>query len=148
MKSGKPWRLAAMGPAVAAGLCIFAATSGSAAGVQPAIVGVSSERLAMHGLQLLPANRPPAITEQRALTLTRSSVGRDFLGAPLVRQVLLARVVRTAPPLDCLCWIVSLDPSGFQPLLPFPGAAKPNVNFYVAYIDATGGRWLFTEAGN
>jgi hypothetical protein len=156
MKLVRLWPLA-VGGLISGVVSIVVATSGTAAGVGPTIAGEPEARLSMHGIRLLVADRQATITEAQALQVARQTLGSEFASPPGVRQVQLARVVRSAPSLDAVCWIVSFDPSGFRQVLgpPLPaGSTKvqpgaiPTVAFYTVYIDATTGAWLFSEAGN
>lgn len=148
MKHVNVWRLAAGAILIAGAVSLFAAGSAGAASSQVTVAGISSAKLASLGVTLTPPNRQPATTQGDALVATRLSEGGDFASQPAVRQVVLAHVVRTTPRIECLCWVVSLDTSGYQVMYPFAGARQAAYTFYVAYVDAVNGRWLFTDAGN
>jgi hypothetical protein len=156
MKLIKLWPLV-VAALISGGVTFAVAASGTAAGVGPTIAGEPEATLAMHGLRLVLAESPATVAKSRAIEVARGTIGSsEFAAAPAVRQVLLVRVVRSAPPLDALCWIVSFDPSGFRHVGgPAPKRSGdvtprivPQVNFYTVYVDATTGAWLFSEAGN
>jgi hypothetical protein len=112
------------------------------------IVGVSSDRLAYVGIKLLqPATGEHASIDKataRHIGAMHGGVGAD---TP-VREVVLARVVQRNPQLDRLCWIVSLDPSGWFKSHGPQGAPQRQATFFLVFVDAGTGEWLFSDAGD
>ena len=106
---------------------------------------VSGDRLSSAGITLLPpppgaeaSAVPRAVAEQASLDKDRGTV---------VREIVLARLVDMGPvpPVDRLAWVVSTDARG----LPGHGNGEWITDFYLSFIDARSGEWMFaTSSGH
>jgi hypothetical protein len=127
----------------------LALTFGTAAArPSPSISAVSSQRLAEAGITLA----APAPTEQAIIspaTAERLGALQGGLGGRTpVRQAVLARVIHSDPPIDRLCWVVSLDPTGwFHAHGPKSSPNRHVAAFFLVYLDAHTGQWIFSQAG-
>lgn len=151
------WRLVVKHP-VGAGivaLAVLIAVAGSLTAGTPSdsaatvrLHDVTPERLAANGIHLVPPRAGEhAAVPIRAAEATAATRGRPD-GTTKIREVVLAHVVIDGSGIDRLCWVVSLDPTGWfhshGPLNRQPVVAT----WFLVFVDASSGQWLASDAGD
>ena len=130
---------------VLGGILLFAATRLVHPTLGPSIRAVSADRLAESGTVLLnpfPWDHPEISRSQgEQLALLQAPGGT-------VLQSVLAEVVETNPGTKQprLCWVVSMPASMISSSGP-PGSTPRRANFYLVFIDAHSGQFLYGSAG-
>lgn len=120
----------------------------AAAPADPTLRDVSPIRLAHNGVHLHSPAGTPAVAIAKK-TAEHLGAMRGGLGASTpVREAILAQVVQDTPAMDRLCWVVSLDPTGWFHSHGPKGRPTLPATFFIVYIDAQSGQWLGSDAGN
>lgn len=117
--------------------------AGSSTG--PTLSAVSAQTLAAEGIALMSPSTSATVTESAAIETAES----QFPGAQ-DREAVLAQVRddHQVPALDRLCWVVSLvPPVGTESIGP-PGSTPQPASYFVVFIDAQTGAFVFGTAGN
>jgi hypothetical protein len=143
-----PTLVAALASVLLAGALVATLiTITAAAPPGPVLRDVSAARLEHNGVHLLsPNNQKPVIDKATAGRLAALR-GRPGASTP-VREAVLARVVQDTPAMDRLCWVVSLDPTGWFVSHGPAAVTRRSASFFVVYIDAASGQWLGSDAGD
>lgn len=148
------WRL--LGAVALSGLVVAAVLR--AAGVlsdsepEPALP-IPRSQLRAGGLSLDRADSRDAkdalITRNTAEQLANAATGAGTEGALAIKAVVLARVADNFqdPPFHCLCWVVSLDPTGMAFYGPTDNTVGYQAGYSVVVIDARTGELLFWRTG-
>lgn len=124
-----------------------AVVAATPAPVTLSIAAVSTNRLAWGGTRLMdPGHVSPGISAARARDLGALQGGLGSMTP--VRQAVLAHVVKQSPPIECLCWVVSLDPAGWFRSSGPKGAPRRDAKWFLVFLDASTGQWLWSEAGD
>jgi hypothetical protein len=143
-------RTALVGVGAALAIVVSGLVANGAAGQgRLSVVGASDRGLADNGLEILApdASLRPAVDAETAKRIAQLQADGP---ETRVLQVVLAEVLDTGqiPAMDCkLCWVVSLDPTGWFHGHGPKGSHIPAKIFFVAVVDAQTGKWLFNVAG-
>lgn len=109
---------------------------------------VTPERLAANGIQLV----PPPSGEHAVVAMAAAEQAASLRGRPgattSVREAVLAQVVEDGSSIDRLCWVVSLDPTGWFKFHGPPTASHEGAKWFLVYIDAITGDWIGSDAGD
>jgi hypothetical protein len=111
----------------------------------PSLSAVSAQTLAAGGITLSNPTVSATVNKAAAVGVAQN----QFPGAQ-VREAVLAQVRddHQAPPLDRLCWIVSLvPPAGVGSVGPSGNTSSP-ASYLLVFIDARTGAFVFGIAGN
>lgn len=128
---------------VLAGGLLTVRAAGSTSG--PTLTAVSAQTLASGGITLSTPTTTAAVSQSAAIQAAQT----QFPGAQ-VHQAVLAQVQDShqVPALDRLCWAVSLvPPAGTESVGP-PGSTPLPASYFVLFIDAQTGAFVFGTAGN
>jgi hypothetical protein len=121
--------------------------------------GVDGDRLAEFDVRLLEPDREAVISAE---TAKEAALATPSLSAGEVKETVLVRVIRDTmiPPIDTVAWAVNFDPNTIRGI-PESGPGRPDgkpkdrvctgpPTFYVTFIDAVGGQFLFSvqQAGD
>lgn len=145
MKLSQPSRRFAIFAVAAAALPLAVVGTRVVAAQKPSTVAmqtVTEAQLAMHGVTL----GMPATTAQPAISqaVAEQAAMAHFPGAK-VRETVLTQVTMTAhvPPIQCLCYAVSLTPGNLVGSEGPPGSPHMPATYLVAFMDASTGAFTF-----
>jgi hypothetical protein len=151
-----------MNKRVITGVAILLSFLAATAAVAPAVLGQSAptpalpipqRQLEAGGLQLAKASAADVsgahLGRDVALQRAQEAIAGRGQSSPAVKDVVLARVsdAYQEPPLRCLCWVVSLDPSGMVFYGPTGNTVGYQAGYSVIVIDAQTGDPLFWRTG-
>jgi hypothetical protein len=114
--------------------------------LEPTLASASSDALSKSGIRLLhpfPWDTPNVTASLAA----KVALSHEQAGTPVLESV-LAEVINSnpSPRPPRLCWVISI-PASTVPYFGPPGGQRTGARFYVVFVDARSGEYLWAIAG-